>query len=825
MANFVNNETDEDSFLLTASNRRHLATSNSITLNATTSVTAFTAAQYSGATFYAFNATNAQIFLNGGSATGYVLNPNGQYGLSYVTLPAGTWYIGVDAPGLSGTQTNQTFNEVSNVSLAGATFVGNAPLAASGNPGAWAQRGFTITGNPSEYIETEGSGGKFMIMSDAQFQSFQAAYPNGYTGGSYSYTYALGGQNGGPSTEIEGEAFLPAGHWNLVWLNDTGTWAGGAGNLSGFSSGGGGSLQPGTTNVPGSGGPTPPTSYTGTAAPEKIDIHTTLTIATVYGGDGDDLVWGSQASDTLYGGGGRDVVIGDSGADTIYGDVGNNTGTAPNQLLGGHGNDTIYGGGGNDYINGEWDNDLLFGNDGNDLIYGGLGADHLDGGAGDDLLWGGADITLTGDYFGAPITVTKDLVSGATISESWTIAGDNETSDASNDTLLGGNGNDMLDGGAGADAMEGGSGFDFSAYIDAKAGVFASLANRSANLGDAAGDSYISIEGLIGSIYGDTLIGLSNGSSQIYGGAGDDALYGLGGHNYLNGGDGNDSLFSAGRFNTLDGGPGLDLARYDYATTGLYLNLATPGYNTGDATGDTYTSIEGLVGSGFNDTLVSSNFGYNQLWGGAGNDILLGLSGHNYLNGGAGNDNIFSGGGYNAIDGGSGVDLARYDYATAGIVAALDAAASPYNTGAAAGDSYTGVEGLVGTIFNDVLFGDAQSNQLYGGYGNDFLVGGGGEDVLFGGSGSNELLGGAGNDYFDFYSSELQTGVTNTIDDFSSIAGNTDHIYLFGVNPNAVTFVPTSTGTNLNIPTNTGWATIFAPNATVGHVQSQTSFF
>ncbi len=232
-----------------------------------------------------------------------------------------------------------------------------------------------------------------------------------------------------------------------------------------------------------------------------------------------------------------------------------------------------------------------------------------------------------------------------------------------------------------------------------------------------------------------------------------------------------------------------------------------------------------MIGSSAADTLVTGTTGSNQLWGGAGADNLFGLGGHDYLNGGGDNDSIFSNGGSNTIDGSSGFDLVRYDYAPARVVAALDPSASMYNTGAAAGDSYTGVEGLVGTAFNDVLFGDTGSNQLYGAAGNDLLIGGAGDDVLFGGTGANELQGGAGNDYFNFYRSEFQTGVKNTIDDFGSSAGNTDHIDLIGVQPAAVTYTALNSGTDINIPTNTGWATIFEANATLAHVKSQTSFF
>ena len=145
-------------------------------------------------------------------------------------------------------------------------------------------------------------------------------------------------------------------------------------------------------------------------------------------------------------------------------------------------------------------------------------------------------------------------------------------------------------------------------------------------------------------------------------------------------------------------GGGFDFASYSASTAGLTASLADPTINTGEAAGDTYTSIEGLIGSSFNDTLI-------------------GDSNKNFLRGGLGAD---------VLNGGAGFDFADYFTATAGLTVSL--ADPTANTGEAAGDTYTSIEGLRGSDFNDTLIGDANNNDLRGGPGADKLNGGDGSD-------------------------------------------------------------------------------------------------
>src|SRR6185436_118783 len=113
---------------------------------------------------------------------------------------------------------------------------------------------------------------------------------------------------------------------------------------------------------------------------------------------------------------------------------------------------------------------------------------------------------------------------------------------AGNDFLIGSSGEDILEGGAGADRMEGSDDFDTASYASSKAGVTVDLSNNANNAGgDAAGDTFSSIEQLIGSAFNDSLTG-GSGSNGLYGGKGNDSLFGGSEGDFLEGGAGADTL-------------------------------------------------------------------------------------------------------------------------------------------------------------------------------------------------------------------------------------------------------------------------------------------
>jgi serralysin len=216
---------------------------------------------------------------------------------------------------------------------------------------------------------------------------------------------------------------------------------------------------------------------------------------------------------------------------------------------------------------------------------------------------------------------------------------------AGNDALNGGAGADNLYGGTGADALDGGADFDYAYYDAAAAGVTVDLSGVVAGTGDALGDTFVAMEGVIGSAFADT----------IYGNAAANNLQGLAGNDTLNGGAGTDNLYGGIGADVLNGGAAFDNARYDLAAAAVTVDLSGVVAGTGEAAGDTFISIEGVLGSAFADTL-SGDGGANTVNGRAGNDTLDGRAGNDQVLGEAGNDVLRGGTGADTLTGGAGDD-------------------------------------------------------------------------------------------------------------------------------------------------------------------------
>ena len=90
-----------------------------------------------------------------------------------------------------------------------------------------------------------------------------------------------------------------------------------------------------------------------------------------------------------------------------------------------------------------------------------------------------------------------------------------------------------------------------------------------------------------------------------------------------------------------------------------------------------------------------------------------------------------------SIRGGGGMDTVDYSNADEGVEVNLLSGRGMF--GLAAGDAYSGIEAVVGSVFNDRLIGRSNANTLTGGEGDDDLYGYTGDDTLMGGPGDDTL--------------------------------------------------------------------------------------
>ena len=231
---------------------------------------------------------------------------------------------------------------------------------------------------------------------------------------------------------------------------------------------------------------------------------------------------------------------------------------------------------------------------------------------------------------------------------------------------------------------------------------------------------------------------LGNGlNNVIFGDRGNDILTGGAGDDKLTGGAGDDSLVLDSGLDTAIGGAGFDWLYVQDADSGLIVNLTANTISGGDSDGDRISFIENVSGTNFVDSLTG-NAVANSLLGQGGNDTLTGLAGNDVLEGGFGSDRL---------DGGDGTDLASYRDDFGAVQVNL---ATMTLGGAAVGDTYVSIEGVIGSIYADVLTGSTGANTLIGDDGDDTIAGGAGNDVIEGGLSADTLTGGTAGDRFVF---------------------------------------------------------------------------
>ena len=269
-------------------------------------------------------------------------------------------------------------------------------------------------------------------------------------------------------------------------------------------------------------------------------------------------------------------------------------GTGHDYIVGGLGDDTLYGDQGNDFLQGSQGNDHLYGGDGDDYITDDENDDFIRGGAGNDKIFAGPGVI---------------------------------------DTVFGDDGDDEIHGGDGIDELVGGAGNDII-YGDGDTDV----------LFGEDGDDYLSGGDSVDEMWG------AAGNDWLRGGVGDDHLVGGGGDDLLEGGIGpsandGDRLIGEGAIDFQAATPpdtGFDVVSYENVDIAITADLQTSNANGTGALLDTYSGIDGLVGSRFNDKLTgagpdtTTDNGINYLLvGGDGNDILTGLGGDDRIFGDA----------------------------------------------------------------------------------------------------------------------------------------------------------------------------------------------
>jgi large repetitive protein len=252
---------------------------------------------------------------------------------------------------------------------------------------------------------------------------------------------------------------------------------------------------------------------------------------------------GAYQASYLDGGAGADIFTGNAAGDVF---------------LGGAGADALTGSAGNDLLIGGDNNDTLAGEAGNDTLRGGIGNnDSMDGGAGnEDLL----------DFSDGTTGITFTLVQGAAstpIANGTGSLGNNDSyqnmegviGTSLADTITGSGSNDIIRGGGGNDDLNGAGGIDLLDFSDATAAIVFTLVQSATNTAFAAAglgtDTYKNFEGVVGTIFADSLTG-SASADTLRGGAGNDTISGLAGNDRIQGGDGADTLTGGTGAGSLD---------------------------------------------------------------------------------------------------------------------------------------------------------------------------------------------------------------------------------------------------------------------------------
>jgi len=405
-------------------------------------------------------------------------------------------------------------------------------------------------------------------------------------------------------------------------------------------------------------------------------------------------------------------------------------------------------------------NDALYGQGGDDILEGGAGADTLDGGAGiDRLSYAGSSAGVyvdlsTGEAFGGDaegdIFAFVEGVRGSKLA-------DQLKGDGGANLLEGLAGDDWLVATGGLDTFDGGEGKDFVDYSEATSGVSLYLGgytptgttNGYGYTGLAANQTYIGVEGVVGTAYGDSL-SAGDGDQTFVGGAGNDTLSGGSGTDtyVLNLGDGADTIVEDnGGWNVLSLGEGITVSNLIVGTAGGangWLSLSVRGGNASAYVGGNFAQLTNarvktidLNGGGQLD-IGSIDYAVGGVTDNA--DTLVGLSGEHY----------------DLIVGLNGADTIR---------------------GIAAGQVESKGNVIIGGLGDDTIYTSGGDDQFAydRGDGFDTITDDGGEDTLvFGSTVSAEDV------IYQVVGSDLYIGAKSATDPSQTASQVADHVKIIG---------------------------------------------